>query len=68
MTDWALPEIDQKKCVLCGLCVDACPQHVMELQANELVIARPQYCSYCGLCEQTCPEGAVACYFEISWA
>jgi NAD-dependent dihydropyrimidine dehydrogenase PreA subunit len=68
MSDWALPEIDRKKCVLCGTCVEDCPQHVMDMQANALVIARPQDCNFCAVCEQICPEGAVTCHFEIGWA
>ena len=63
-----LPVINKQKCVLCGLCVDTCPEGVLALQADELVIANPQNCTYCATCEETCPEGAVRCEFEIRWA
>ncbi len=68
MTDWELPEIDQEKCVACGICVDACPQHALELRESQLVFANPQDCTYCATCEDVCPHGAVTCSFEIGWA
>ena len=68
MTKWALPQIDQEKCILCGQCVGACPHDVLEMRVNALVFKNPQQCTYCGLCEENCPHEAVVCYYEIGWA
>ena len=40
MTDWALPQIDREKCVLCGMCVQACPHQVLEMRGNQLDFAQ----------------------------
>ena len=68
MANKRLPIINKQKCILCGLCVETCPEDVLELQADELVIANPQNCTFCTTCEETCPEEAVRCEFEIRWA
>ena len=68
MADQNLPVIDAKKCILCGLCVDTCPEEVLAIEADALVYANPEKCTMCAECESVCPESAVACYFQISWA
>jgi len=68
MAERILPVINKQKCVLCGLCVDICPEAVLSLQADKLVFANPQNCTFCAACEESCPEGAVRCEFEIRWA
>lgn len=68
MADQTLPVINHKKCILCGMCVDVCPEGVLALEAGELLIAHPDRCTLCAECEGVCPEKAVACYYQISWA
>ena len=67
MTNLILPIIDQKKCILCGDCVDACPEDVLELDNGQLVFIRPEACTYCTACEAVCPTNAVRCAYEIRW-
>jgi len=67
MTNWNLPIIDHQKCTLCGLCVEACPEHVFTIEREMLMIQYPQKCVYCTDCESVCPENAVSCFFEIKW-
>lgn len=72
---WTLPQVDQARCTLCGLCVEACPCHAIELGERGPVFSCPEVCpsigacaqgsdSYC-LCEEVCPAGAITCAFEI---
>jgi len=68
MAERVIPKIEKQKCVLCGLCVEACPEGVLALKQGDLVFANPQDCVYCATCEETCPENAVRCEFEIRWA
>lgn len=68
MAEKVLPIINKKKCTVCGLCVDACPEEVLSLISGELTLVNPQDCIYCATCEETCPENAVRCEFEIHWA
>jgi len=74
-TTWALPQIDGTLCTLCGLCLEACPCHAVELGEQGLVFTCPEACPRtftcaealdCScLCEEVCPTGAIACAFEI---
>jgi NAD-dependent dihydropyrimidine dehydrogenase PreA subunit len=61
-----LPTIDLDICTGCGLCIDRCPTHAVEMGAKgRPSIVRPEDCAYCGLCEEMCPEGAIALSYEI---
>ncbi|RLC91495.1 MAG: hypothetical protein DRI79_02660 [Chloroflexi bacterium] len=70
---WALPQVDETRCTLCGLCVEACPCHAVKLGEQGPVFACPEACrraraeacDCCCLCEEVCPTGAITCAFEI---
>lgn len=54
------------RCKSCGLCVDACPKHVLtigsELNAAGYAVvvqARPEDCVRCGICGIVCPDAAI---------
>jgi formate hydrogenlyase subunit 6/NADH:ubiquinone oxidoreductase subunit I len=74
-TTWALPQVDETRCTLCGLCVEACPCQAIELGEKGPVFACPESCPHtvpcdealgCScLCEEVCPTGAITCAFEI---
>lgn len=68
MAEYDIPVIDQKKCTLCGLCVDICPENVLAIHAGALVFDNPNACTMCAQCESVCPEQAVSVYYHISWA
>lgn len=65
MDNWALPTIDQERCTGCGLCVEYCPSHAVELVAGHPSITAPERCAYCGTCEEMCPAGAIVLAYEI---
>jgi 2-oxoglutarate ferredoxin oxidoreductase subunit delta len=60
-------EIDEHFCKGCGLCVDACPQHIISI--SEKVSAGGYYpaqcpdpdnkCTGCALCARMCPDVAI---------
>ena len=41
-------------CVLCGVCVDACPSHAMAL--GDMVVIDDRSCTACGVCGNICPN------------
>jgi formate hydrogenlyase subunit 6/NADH:ubiquinone oxidoreductase subunit I len=71
----ALPQVDETRCTLCGLCVEACPCHAVELGEQGPIFACPEACPHAStcagalgcscLCEEVCPAGAITCAFEI---
>ena len=50
--------VDDKKCTLCGDCVEACPWQALSLAEGRLVIDR-DLCGECGACLRLCPVGAI---------
>ena len=57
-------DIDAARCKGCGLCVDVCPKHVLELDksiVNELGyhptrLTDAAACTSCVLCARVCPD------------
>ena len=70
-----LPQVNQELCTRCGLCVEACPCHAVEMTDEGPVFhcgevcALGQECPHGGdcwcACQEACPEGAIECPFEI---
>ena len=61
--------IDSEECKGCGLCVESCPTHLLELdpELNAYGVHPARYkgenCNGCGICFYCCPEpGAIAVY------
>lgn len=63
-----IPIINLARCSGCGLCVDLCPTHAVDLSGGKAVIARPDDCTYCEVCESYCPEGAIGRPFTVVFA
>lgn len=60
------PAFDYKICIACGICVDACPVSVLELQKTDVDRFKKAYpeiaregCLHCGICASSCPMGAI---------
>ncbi len=58
--------VEVNRCKGCGLCVEFCPRHCLELAAELNAIgyhpARnhdAEKCTSCALCADMCPEGAI---------
>lgn len=50
--------IDEKKCVLCGLCVRQCPFQAMQIINGKVEINAA--CKMCRLCLKNCPKQAIS--------
>jgi ferredoxin len=65
-------ELDVSKCILCGGCVDVCPENVIrivpveriegldEATAASALILQEDFCIRCGLCIDRCPTNALS--------
>ncbi len=53
------PIINAEECSGCGICIDVCPNEVLDLVDD---IAQPvdeSSCDGCGTCAEECPMGAI---------
>ncbi len=62
-------EVDRELCKGCGLCVEFCPKHVMQLSDELNTIGHHpaelhdgETCTSCALCAEMCPEGGITVY------
>ena len=54
-----VPEIDKKKCTLCGKCDEICQFKAIVVIADMTVMTFPELCHSCGGCKKVCPENAI---------
>lgn len=52
------PQILEKRCVACGLCLDNCPVQAIEKDSAKCFIVKEK-CIGCAQCVSVCPRGAV---------
>lgn len=52
-------ELDEKKCIGCGLCTLVCPHRILTHSENKAAIVDPGGCMECGACAQNCPVEAI---------
>jgi len=52
-------ELDEGKCVGCGMCLVVCPHAVMGMNDGHAQIEKRDACMECGACAQNCPTEAI---------
>jgi NAD-dependent dihydropyrimidine dehydrogenase PreA subunit len=53
------PIINEEECSGCGICVDACPEGVIELVGDVANAVNDESCTACATCMEECPMGAI---------
>lgn len=55
------PVIEEKECIRCDKCVDACSEDVFfgSKRKEVPVISYPKECWHCNVCVAECPKGAI---------
>ena len=53
------PIINEDECSGCGICVDACPESVLELVDDKAEPINEADCTGCASCREECPMGAI---------
>jgi NAD-dependent dihydropyrimidine dehydrogenase PreA subunit len=52
-------ELEQKKCIGCGICLSVCPHAVLSLINGKIEIANRDACMECGACARNSPAEAL---------
>jgi len=58
-----VPRIIEDRCIMCGTCVDVCPNHCLWIEKDDkdngmIWFLSPQ-CMWCGHCQTYCPKDAI---------
>ena len=53
------PVLETDECIGCGICVDACPQGVLEIAGGVVGLENEDSCIACGDCVEECPMGCI---------
>ncbi len=65
-SQWKKPQVNQGKCVSCGICIEVCPTGVLEFKdrtdgnpSQVAFLADAKNCISCAFCEADCPTQAI---------
>ena len=48
--------VDEKRCIACAKCVEACPRGMLSLEGGKVSLGEIYACTLCGECAEACPE------------
>lgn len=61
-------QIDDKKCVHCGVCTSACRSNALKINKNDFCIyLKKEHCIGCESCVGVCPTRAIYVPVELRW-
>ncbi len=65
--DWRsmAPQLDEEKCIKCGLCEIYCPEFCISERDDEFFRPNFDYCKGCGICAHECPKDAITMIVEV---
>jgi ferredoxin len=52
--------LDQQKCIGCGMCTQVCPHGVITLTNKKAQVIDRDGCMECGACAMNCPTDAIS--------
>lgn len=58
-------QLNQRRCVGCGMCVHVCPHAVFEMVGKKAQIVNRDNCMECGACAQNCPTTAISVHAGV---
>jgi 2-oxoacid:acceptor oxidoreductase delta subunit (pyruvate/2-ketoisovalerate family) len=53
------PEVNEKKCVKCGICWQFCPDNAIKIDEQGKRTVNYDFCKGCGICALECPVKAI---------
>ncbi len=53
-------ELDENKCIGCGMCIEVCPHEVFRMNGKRVQITDRDACMECGACSRNCPTNALS--------
>ena len=56
--------VDPDGCIGCEICVEMCPEDVLEMQDDIATVVNPDDCIECKACEVNCEYDAIKCVDE----
>lgn len=58
-------QLNQQRCIGCGMCINVCPHAVFEMVGKKAQIVNRDGCMECGACAQNCPATAILVHAGI---
>ncbi len=58
------PVIEVGECTLCGECIEACPEKILKIKDEKLMVTDVMECSLCKSCEEACEKGAIKVNYD----
>jgi NAD-dependent dihydropyrimidine dehydrogenase PreA subunit len=58
-------ELDDTRCIGCGMCINVCPHVVFRLDGKKAKIMDRDACMECGACAKNCPVEAISVHSGV---